>query len=100
MLLGFDAVSQFQEHGKPNAWKVWEIFWEVTDVFIKLFKMGDISAKDKVMIEHFTVILYDRTCQHKTVKECWKYLFTKMNCMIAHPHEMPCYNMFVGKCYS
>ena len=46
--------------------------------------MGDISTKDKAMIEYFIVFLYDRTCQHKTIKQCWKYLFTKMNCMIGN----------------
>ena len=31
------------------------------------------------MKKNFFVLMYDRTCPYKFMKECRKYLFTKMN---------------------
>ena len=31
------------------------------------------------MIEHFLVVMYERTRPHKTIDKCRKYLFTQMN---------------------
>ena len=31
------------------------------------------------MIEHFVVVMYERTCPQKTIDKCRKYLFTQMN---------------------
>ena len=78
-LTGCDTVSQFLGRGKPTAWKAWKAFPEVTDIFIKLSRSGEISTEDFEVIEHFVVLMYDRTCPHKTVGKCRKHLFTQMN---------------------
>ena len=46
---------------------------------IKLSRSGEFSTEDSEMIEHFLVLMYDKTCPHKTVDKCRKYLFTQMN---------------------
>ena len=51
-----------------------------TDTFTKLWRSGEISTEDFEMIEHFDVLVYERTCPHKSADKCRKYLFTQMNC--------------------
>ena len=72
-------VSQFLGRGKPIKWKAWKAFLEKTDTFIKLSWSGEISTADFEMIQHFNVLMYDRTCPHKAIEKCCKYLFTQMN---------------------
>ena len=79
VLTGCDMVSQFLGRGKPIKWKAWKAFLEVTDTFIKLSWSGEISTADFEMIQHFNVLMYDRTCPHKAIEKCCKYLFTQMN---------------------
>ena len=74
-LTGCDAVSQFLERGKPIAWKTSEAFPELTDTFIKLSKLEQISTEDLTMIEHFIILLYDGTCSYNIIGKCCKYLF-------------------------
>ena len=62
VISGYDTLSQLQGHDKPAALKAWKTFPEVTDAFIMLFNLKEISTKDVAMIEHFIVLLYHRTC--------------------------------------
>ena len=84
VLTGFDTVSQFLWCGKPTAWKPMKAFPEVTDTFIKLSWSGAISTEDFKMIEHIVILMHVRTCPHKTVDKCCKYLFTQMNCKMGN----------------
>ena len=34
-LTGCDTVSIFSGHGKKTAWKVWKVFPEVTEIFVR-----------------------------------------------------------------
>ena len=79
MWTGCDTVSQFLGRGKPIKWKAWKAFLEVTDTFIKILWSGEISTADFEMIQNFNVLMYDRTCPHKTVDKCCKCLFTQMS---------------------
>ena len=74
-LTGCDTVSQLRGHSKPTACKAWKTFPEVTDTFIKLSRSGENSTEDFEMIEHFVVLMYDRTCPHKTADKFRKYFF-------------------------
>ena len=44
-LTGHDTVSQFQGRSWATTCKAWKAFPELTDTFIKLFKLGEISTK-------------------------------------------------------
>ena len=37
MLTGCDTVSIFSGHGKKTAWKIWKVFSEVTETFVRYF---------------------------------------------------------------
>ena len=77
-LTGCDTVSQFLGKGQ------WLAFPEVTETFIKLSQLSVITDADKDMIEHFVVVMYDRSCPYTTVEQCRKYLFTQMNMSIEN----------------
>ena len=88
--------------GKPISWKVWKAFPEVVDTFIKLSQIVEITTKDFKMIDHFIVLMYDRTFRHQTVDKRRKYLPTQMNCTLynCQPTRDALCNTFAGECHS
>ena len=78
-LTGCDTVSQFLGRGKLTAWKAWKAFPEATETFAKLAMLRDITTEDMDTIEHFIVLMYDRSCPYKNVEKCRRYLFTQLN---------------------
>ena len=55
-------MPAFHGKGKKSAWQVWNVFEEVTEVFRKLGNLPEtLSDDDKLILEQFVVILYDRS---------------------------------------
>ena len=56
------------------------------------------------MKKNFFVLMYDRTCPYKFMKECRKYLFTKMNHTVeTSPYKKKKkihYSIFTKQCYN
>ena len=77
---GCDTVSAFGGRGKKTAWKVWEVFPDVTEAFKHILLMeNDISESTLSVLERFVVLLYDRTSDHENVNDARKWLFTKIS---------------------
>ena len=99
---GRDTVSQFQGSSRATTCKVWKTFPELTGAFIKLFKLGEISTIDVATIEHFIVLLYDRTSLHFSLEmEMLSYtgeLYYQH--LLTETTYLPCCSMFAGQCYS
>ncbi|KAJ8366726.1 hypothetical protein AAFF_G00345030 [Aldrovandia affinis] len=80
---GCDTVSCFSGRGKKTAWETWkacdEVTDEVTTAFCTLAATPTISTVDDYMdsLEHFVVLLYDRTSSQEHVNEARKHLFTQ-----------------------
>jgi len=74
---GCDTVSSFGGRGKKTAWKVWEVFPEVTEAFEHLLLMEEIGDSVTSVLERFVVLLYDRTSDLMGVNEARKSLFTQ-----------------------
>lgn len=92
----------FQGSSRATTCKVWKTFPELTGAFIKLFKLGEISTIDVATIEHFIVLLYDRTSLHFSLEmEMLSYtgeLYYQH--LLTETTYLPCCNMFAGQCYS
>ena len=74
-----DTVSSFATRGKKLSWQTWNAFDDVTATFRIL---GDTPGqiddeKAMAMLEHFTVLLYDRTSDMDNIDELHQQLFTK-----------------------
>ena len=74
---GCDQVSFLSHVTKKSAWKVWELFEEVTPVFITLSnKSSTTDVRNAIpILERFTVLLYSRTSNVLTTNECRRELF-------------------------
>lgn len=71
-MTGCDQVSFLSYVTKLSAWKVWELYDDVTSVFIKLRNQPSlIEVKDAMpTLERFTVLLYSRSSNALTTNEC------------------------------
>ena len=61
-ITGFDQVSFLSHVTKKSAWKVWDLFKEITLVFCRLSNQPSLNkVKDSLpIVERFTVLLYHR----------------------------------------
>jgi len=75
---GCDTVSAFATRGKKSAWDTWLAYEEVTTTFLDLSTApNDISEGDIVVLERFSILLYDRTSSLINIDEARKQLFSK-----------------------
>ena len=78
-ITGSDTTSQFAGHGKKSAWKTWSVLPELTDVFIRLSDLSEITNEDKQSIERFVCVLYERGSKFSSVNDARRYLFAAMS---------------------
>ena len=76
-ITGCDTVSSFGGRGKKTAWKIWQVFPDVTEAFEHLLMEDDISDSVMSVLERFVVLLYDRTSDQVSVNDARKQLFTQ-----------------------
>lgn len=76
-MTGCFQVSFLSHVTKLSVWKVWELFDDVTSVFIKLWNQHSLNeVKDAMAIlERFTVLLYSRSSNALTANKCSRELF-------------------------
>lgn len=76
---GCDQVSYFSQVSKGSAWKIWDLFDDITPIFEKLSCQPSFTEVEESLpiIERFTVLLYNRTSNCLTTNECRKDLFCK-----------------------
>lgn len=75
---GCDTVSAFASIGKKTAWGIWKTFPKVTAAFQTL--AAGPPRIDKAIfdvLEHFVVLLYDKSCTSSGVNTARKKLFAK-----------------------
>lgn len=75
---GCDTVSTFATRGKKTAWDTWNAFDMATEAFMALSKAPK-SIPEKVIsiVEHFTILLYDRTSSQLNIDQARLELFSK-----------------------
>lgn len=77
-LTGCDTVSFFAGRGKKTAWDVWNVFPDLTSSLKSLMANPEsMSADIMTVIERYTVLLYDRTSNHKEINRARLELFSK-----------------------
>ena len=74
---GCDQVSFFAHVSKQTAWKVWQVFPQISEVFAKL---SDEPTEERMretlpIIERFVILLYHRTSNCDSVNVCRRELF-------------------------
>ena len=71
-MTGCDQVSFLSQVTKLSACKVWELYHDVTSVFIKLRNQSSLSEVKDAMptLERFTVLLYSRSSNALITNEC------------------------------
>ena len=74
---GCDTVSSFGGRGKKSAWKIWQVFSDVTKAFKCLLLMEEMSDFMMSVLERFVVLLYDKTSDQVSVNDARKQLFTQ-----------------------
>lgn len=78
---GSDSTSGFRGKGKKTIFKIWKSFPEVTQTFLKIsrnpFEAINISSDIFKALERFTVLIYDKTSDSKSVNETRMNLFCK-----------------------
>ena len=71
---GCDTTSAFFGKGKKSAWEAWKCYHDVTPAFTFMalhpFTEVDADAQHFQLLEHFTVVLYDKT-RMKPEKTCF-----------------------------
>lgn len=70
---GCDTTSAFFGRGKKSAWEAWVCYPEVTNAFTYIasnpFSNVEIGSECFQLLEHFTVVLYDKTSDLEHVDE-------------------------------
>ena len=71
-MTGCDQVSFLSQVTKLSACKFWELYDDVTSVFIKLRNQSSLSEVKDAMptLERFTVLLYSRSSNALITNEC------------------------------
>ena len=87
----------FGGRGEKTAWKIWQVFPDVTEAFEHLLLMVD-NVSDLVMsvLERFVVLLYDRTSDQVSVNNARKLLFTQKSRSLENlppQHRLHLYNI-------
>jgi hypothetical protein len=95
---GCDTVSSFYGKGKKKAWEAWKCYPKVTDAFQLMAKRPytylNIETEHFMVLERFTVVLYDKTSSMETVNETRRDMFCQKasQWMPFHQHRMRCCN--------
>ena len=80
---GCDSTSSFFGKTKKSIWAAWNCFPQMSDAFLLIannpFYQVDLESPYFQLLEHFTVIVYDKTSGLKSVNEARKELFCKRN---------------------
>ena len=80
---GSDTTSAFFGRGKKMAWAAWNCYPDVTEAFTYMalnpYAQLSVDAQHFRQLEHFTVILYDKTSHLENVDEARKELFCQNN---------------------
>ena len=75
---GCDTTSAFYGRGKKSAWEVWNCFDDVTQAFTYMARHPyaelNVNTPHFHLLEHFTIILYDKTCDLQHVNEARQQL--------------------------
>ena len=76
---GCDQVSYFAKCGKTTAWKTWNNFPEITEIFIALGSAPttELVCQSMPMIEKFVCLMYKPTTSCESVDDLRRELFTK-----------------------
>ena len=76
---GCDCVSSVFGRGKRTAWEAWRCLPDVTKAFQQIMKDPFCNITEESehfkLLEHFTVIMYDKTSSLESVNECRRALF-------------------------
>ena len=79
---GCDTTAFFGK-GKRSAWEAWKSFTEVTTAFIYIanhpYMKINIECEHFKLLEHFCVVIYDKTSILELVNVCRKELFCQKN---------------------
>ena len=77
------STSSFFGKTKKSIWAAWNCFPQVSNAFLLIannpFYQVDLKSPYFQLLEHFTVIVYDKTSALKSVNEARKELFCKRN---------------------
>ena len=75
---GCDQVSFFAHVSKKTAWKIWELFPDVSEAFASLSDQPTEADIEKAMpaLERLVILLYHRTSNCLAVNECRRELFS------------------------
>ena len=80
---GCDTTSSFFGKTKKSAWEAWNSFPTASETFLYIannpFEVVDFESTHFKVLEHFTIILYDKTSSLVSVNEARKELFCKRN---------------------
>ena len=78
---GCDTTSSFYKKGKKCAWQSWVSFQAVTDAFMavrnKPFEEIKIESEEFKLLEHFTILLYDKNSTKECINHARRELFSK-----------------------
>ena len=73
---GCDTVSGFRGKGKKSFYQTWNVFKEVTEIFVKLSRFPvNLEENDIQMLDKFILLLYDKSASTETVNATRKFLF-------------------------
>ena len=76
---GCDCASSFFGRGKRTAWEAWRCLPDITKSFQKIMNDPFCNITEESehfkLLEHFTVIMYDKTNSLESVNECHRALF-------------------------
>ena len=93
---GCDTVSSFGGRENKTAWKICEVYPDVTEAFKHLLLMED-DISDSVMSlwERFVVLLYNQTNDHVSDNDARKQMFTQKshNLEKLRQHRLHLYNI-------
>ena len=94
---GCDTTSSFFGRTKKTAWAIWNAYPEVNEAFIFMLENSyaqvDTTSPFFLLLERFTVLLYDKTSVLESVNEAWLELFCKKNKSLEYlpPTKVPSY---------
>ena len=76
---GCDTTSTFYGRGKTSTWEAWKYFSDVSQAFTYMalhpFAALSVDTTHFQLLEHFTVIVYDKTSELQLVNELRQELF-------------------------
>ncbi|KAG1703660.1 Copine-4 [Nymphon striatum] len=83
-----ETTSSFSGKGKKTAWKAWKSYQEATDAFFYMkenpFDNIEIMSPYFEILEHLTVVMYDKSSSTSSTNALQRGLFTKQNRNLEH----------------